>query len=165
MFLKILSTIRYVSVGMVEESKHFLLTCDRYSDLRQVLRGSILPFCEATLDKLFYRNSELSGIANKLIFCITRVYHKIQRLQVLMLNYVVHMRITQPKLLFCNLFFLFFSIQSITYHIELLYPFTVLVAFSEDLISRLWYTSLTTSMTRKETSTLSLPFFTPRGAQ
>ena len=56
--------------GSIEDSKHFLLTCDRYRDLRQVLLDNILPFsfCEPTLDTLLYGNSELSGAENKLIF-------------------------------------------------------------------------------------------------
>ena len=54
--------------GAIEDSKHFLLTCDRYRDLRQVLLDNILPFCEPTLDTLLYGNSELSGTENKLIF-------------------------------------------------------------------------------------------------
>ena len=54
--------------GAIEDSKHFLLTCDRYRDLRQVLLDNILPFCEPTFDTLLYGNSELSGAENKLIF-------------------------------------------------------------------------------------------------
>ena len=54
--------------GAIEDSKHFLLTCDRYRDLRQVLLDNILPFCEPTLDTLLYGNSEVSGAENKLIF-------------------------------------------------------------------------------------------------
>ena len=54
--------------GAIEDSKHFLLTCDRYTDLRQVLLENILPFCERTLDTLLCGNSELSGTENKLMF-------------------------------------------------------------------------------------------------
>ena len=54
--------------GSVENTYHYLLTCNRFSNLRQELFNKVSTICRPTLNVLLYDNDELSMEQNKIIF-------------------------------------------------------------------------------------------------
>ena len=60
--------------GSVEDTYHFLLTCNRFSNLRQELFNKVSTICRPTLNVLLYGNDELSMEQNKNIFLAVQNY-------------------------------------------------------------------------------------------
>ena len=54
--------------GAVEDTKHFLLECHRYRNLRVELNNTISLICPPTLNILLHGSSELTDSDNKKIF-------------------------------------------------------------------------------------------------
>ena len=67
--------------GAFEDTHHFLLSCTRYSILRQELVNKVTPVCHPSLNVLLFGSQELSDSANKhIFFCFSRVSNQIQTL-------------------------------------------------------------------------------------
>ena len=60
--------------GSAEDTYHFLLTCNRFSNLRQELFNKVSTICRPTLNVFFYGNDELSMKQNKDIFLAVQNY-------------------------------------------------------------------------------------------
>ena len=60
--------------GSVEDTYHYLLTCNRFSNLRQELFNKVSTICRPTLNVLLYGNDELSMEQNKNIFLAAQNY-------------------------------------------------------------------------------------------
>ena len=62
--------------GSVEDTYHYLLTCNRFSNLRQELFNKVSTICRPTLNVLLYGtcNDELSMEQNKNIFLAVQNY-------------------------------------------------------------------------------------------
>ena len=54
--------------GSVEDRYHYLLTCNRFSNVRQELFNTDTIICRPTLNVLLYGNDELSLEQNKIFF-------------------------------------------------------------------------------------------------
>ena len=54
--------------GVVEDTKHFFLTCYRFRNMRQKFLNKVSTFCQPTLDVILYDSTELSVEENKQIF-------------------------------------------------------------------------------------------------
>ena len=52
----------------VEDTYHYLLVCNRYSNLRRDLLNTVSMICRPTIDVFLYGNDELSTQQNKNIF-------------------------------------------------------------------------------------------------
>lgn len=60
--------------GMVENTSHYLLSCNQFGNLRNELLNIISPICTPTLDVLLYGNQQLSLLDNKIIFTAVQEY-------------------------------------------------------------------------------------------
>ncbi|MEW8548773.1 MAG: hypothetical protein AB2693_35180, partial [Candidatus Thiodiazotropha sp.] len=60
--------------GSVEDTYHYLLICNRFSNLRQELFDKVSMICRPTLDVLLYGNSELSTEQNRNIFTAVQTF-------------------------------------------------------------------------------------------
>ena len=60
--------------GSVEDTYHSLLTCNRFSNLRQALFNKVSTICRPTLNVLLNGNDELSMEQNKNIFLAVQNY-------------------------------------------------------------------------------------------
>lgn len=68
LFVKNILPSPICNCGAVEDTYHFMLVCDIFSDLRQELFRIVSSFCPPTLDTLLYGNASLSDTNNKCIF-------------------------------------------------------------------------------------------------
>ena len=60
--------------GRPETTKHYLLDCNRYNNLRQEMMQSISQLCEPTLNALLYGVTDLSDETNRQLFIIIQEY-------------------------------------------------------------------------------------------
>ena len=60
--------------GSVEDTYHYLLTCNRFSNLRQKLFNKVSTICRPILNVLLHGNDELSMEQNKNIFLAVQNY-------------------------------------------------------------------------------------------
>ena len=54
--------------GAIADTKHFLLECIRFNDLRQDMTDTVSLLCNPTLNTLLYRNNELTNEENEWVF-------------------------------------------------------------------------------------------------
>lgn len=54
--------------GAIEDTNHYLLHCNRYTDLRRDMLNTISTLCPPTINTLLWGNSDLSRDSNKEIF-------------------------------------------------------------------------------------------------
>lgn len=64
----------FCACGAVEDTRHFLISCNLYNIQRQEMFNNILPICQPTYNTLLYGNIELSIMANKEIFHAVQEY-------------------------------------------------------------------------------------------
>ena len=60
--------------GSVEDTHHFLFSCNRFTNLRVELFEKIVPICTPTLGVLLFGNCELSSEENKQIFLAVQAF-------------------------------------------------------------------------------------------
>ena len=58
----------YCECGEIEDTEHYLLNCNLYQNLREVLLNTVTTYCQPTLNVLLYGNANLSDSENKTIF-------------------------------------------------------------------------------------------------
>ena len=69
--------------GAIEDTHHFLLSCTRYTILRQELVNKVTPVCHPSLNVLLIGSQELSDSANKhIFFAVQEFLIKSKRLEV-----------------------------------------------------------------------------------
>ena len=58
----------FCDCGAIEDTRHFLLECIRFNDLRQDMADTISLLCNPTLNTLLYGNIELTNEENEWVF-------------------------------------------------------------------------------------------------
>ena len=83
LFSKNLTDSPLCACGSVEDTYHYLLVCNRFSNLRRDLLNAVSLICRPTIDVFLFGNDELSTEQNKNIFlAVQNFVLKTKRFQV-----------------------------------------------------------------------------------